>query len=77
MNFFASFFFDVANRDVEEIAALSKHAWETFEDSGDYSAEPQGLFRQAAELGIDTGPAGPRVLATAVEGRIADPRGYL
>ncbi len=40
-------FFEVANKDIEEIAALSKEAWETFEASDDYSAEPQALFRQA------------------------------
>ncbi|MBW2230938.1 MAG: hypothetical protein JRH17_11165 [Deltaproteobacteria bacterium] len=40
-------FFEVANKDVEEIAALSKEAWETFEDTNDYSAEPQALFCQA------------------------------
>ncbi len=40
-------FFEVANKDVEEIAAISKEAWETFEDTDDYSAEPQGLFCQS------------------------------
>jgi hypothetical protein len=40
-------FFEVANRDVEEIAALSAEAWETFEATDDYSAEPQALFCQA------------------------------
>jgi hypothetical protein len=40
-------FFEVANKDIDEIAALSKEAWETFETTGDYSAEPQALFCQA------------------------------
>ena len=40
-------FFEVAHPDVDEIVALSKEAWETFEDTSDYSAEPQGLFCQA------------------------------
>ena len=40
-------FFEIANKHVEEIAALSLEAWETFEDTSDYSAEPQGLFCQA------------------------------
>ena len=39
-------FFEVANRDVDEIAALSKQAWESFEATSDYSAEPKALFRQ-------------------------------
>ena len=40
-------FFDVRNADVEEIAALSKQAWTSFEDTDAYAAEPQGLFCQA------------------------------
>ena len=39
-------FLDVANADVEEIASLSAQAWRTFESSGDYRAEAQGLFCQ-------------------------------
>ena len=37
-------FFDVAHTDVAEIAALSKQAWEHFEVTDDYKAEPQALF---------------------------------
>lgn len=40
-------FFEVANKDVEEIAALSEEAWQTFEASDAYAAEPQALFCQA------------------------------
>ncbi len=40
-------FFRVMDRDVEEVAALSREAWETFENTDSYRAEPQGLFRQA------------------------------
>ena len=39
-------FFDVAHRDVEEIAALSQTAWTSFETVDAYRAEPQGLFCQ-------------------------------
>ncbi len=39
-------FFEVAHRDVEEIAALSAEAWKTFENVDAYRAEPQGLFCQ-------------------------------
>ena len=39
--------FDVANADVDEIAALSKEAWTTFEDTDAYAAEPEALFCQA------------------------------
>lgn len=39
-------FFDVRHADVEEIAALSKTAWETFENVDAYRAEPQALFCQ-------------------------------
>ncbi|MCY4094047.1 MAG: hypothetical protein OXG05_02850 [Gammaproteobacteria bacterium] len=37
-------FFDVRNSDVDEIARLSKTAWETFEVSDTYQAIPQALF---------------------------------
>jgi hypothetical protein len=40
-------FFEIANKDVEEIAALSEQAWQTFEASDDDAAEPQALFCQA------------------------------
>lgn len=40
-------FFDVLHKDVDEIAQLSFEAWKDFENSGDYSAVPQALFRQA------------------------------
>jgi hypothetical protein len=39
-------FFDVFNKDVDEIVRLSHDAWKFFENTDDYSAEPQGLFRQ-------------------------------
>ena len=44
-------FFRVVDEDVDEIAALSKHAWETFENSTAYAAEPQALFRPCAGEG--------------------------
>ena len=37
-------FFSVANKDVDQIATLSKTAWETFENTSDYQAVPQALF---------------------------------
>ncbi len=37
-------FFDVRNKDVDQIAQLSKTAWETFETSDQYQAIPQALF---------------------------------
>ncbi len=37
--------FFVREQHVDEVVALSKQAWETFEGSADYAAEPQGLFR--------------------------------
>ena len=48
-------FFDVLGRDVEEIAALSKTAWETFENTEAYAAEPQGLFRQLEQAPEEQG----------------------
>ncbi len=39
-------FFDVAHKDVDEIASLSFEAWKDFETATDYAAVPQGLFRQ-------------------------------
>ena len=41
--------FHVAENDVDEVVALSKQAWNTFETSDGYAAEPQGLFRPAAD----------------------------
>jgi hypothetical protein len=38
--------FEVQAGDVERFVALSEEAWTTFEEAGDYQAEPQGLFRQ-------------------------------
>ncbi|MAE94632.1 MAG: hypothetical protein CL910_08235 [Deltaproteobacteria bacterium] len=40
-------FFEVAHRDVDEIAELSREAWESFEESDAYAAEPMALFCQA------------------------------
>ena len=37
-------FFQVKNRDIDEIANLSKTAWETFETTDEYNAIPQALF---------------------------------
>ena len=37
----------MAHADVDEIAELSRVAWESFEHVDAYSAEPQGLFCQA------------------------------
>lgn len=39
-------FFEVNHADVDEIASLSKTAWETFEGVDAYNAEPQALFCQ-------------------------------
>ena len=39
-------FFDVAHKDVDEIAALSFEAWKDFEHADEYAAIPQALFRQ-------------------------------
>ena len=37
-------FFEVRNTDVDQIAQLSKTAWESFETSDEYQAIPQALF---------------------------------
>ncbi|MFQ5699258.1 MAG: hypothetical protein ACE5IL_13355 [Myxococcota bacterium] len=39
-------FFDVEHRQVEEIVALSKAAWDRFEETDAYRAEPLALFCQ-------------------------------
>jgi len=41
--------FFVREQHVDEVVALSKQAWETFEGSADYAAEPQGLFRPGTD----------------------------
>jgi hypothetical protein len=38
--------FGVDGKDLVRFVALSKEAWETFETTSDYAAEPQGLFRE-------------------------------
>ncbi len=58
-------FFDVLGGDVEEIAALSREAWETFENTDAYAAEPQGLFRQA---GLGATERGRMLLVTWYDG---------
>lgn len=39
-------FFEVRATDIERFVALSDEAWNTFENTADYAAEPQGLFRE-------------------------------
>lgn len=43
-------FFDVMNKDVEQIAQLSKDAWVHFENTDRYQAIPQALFCEANRL---------------------------
>jgi hypothetical protein len=43
--------FHVAEQDVDEVVALSKQAWTTFEVSEGYAAEPYGLFKPPADEG--------------------------
>ncbi len=43
-------FFDMDAADCDEVVALSREAWETFEDSDRYAAKPQGLFRPREAL---------------------------
>jgi hypothetical protein len=38
-------FFEVLERDIDEIVQLSRAAWETFESGANYRAEPIALFR--------------------------------
>jgi hypothetical protein len=37
-------FFEIRNTDVDRFVALSDEAWNTFENTSDYEAQPQGLF---------------------------------
>ena len=37
-------FFETQTQHIDEIATLSQTAWQTFENTTDYSAEPQALF---------------------------------
>jgi hypothetical protein len=46
--------FDVRLRDCEQIVALSRQAWETFEATDRYASRPRGLFRPRGH-GDDTG----------------------
>ncbi len=45
-------YFEVDTKNIDEIVDLSVEAWTFFENSADYSAEPQGLFRCA---NVDSG----------------------
>jgi len=42
-------FFQIRSADVTEFVELSGDAWMTFENADDYSAQPQGLFRQRTD----------------------------
>ena len=44
-------FFEVRPRDCDEIVALSRQAWQTFETAADYASRPMGLFRPDGESG--------------------------
>lgn len=57
-------FFDVAHRDVDEVARLSSEAWKTFETSDAYAAEPQALWAQSDR----TGDRGSMLLLTWYDG---------
>lgn len=57
-------FFDVAHDDIDEVARLSREAWETFENTSDYQAEPQGLFCEHHRAG----DAGKMLLLTWYDG---------
>jgi hypothetical protein len=57
-------FFDVRLADCDQIVALSREAWESFEDTDRYVSRPQGLFRPR-----DHGdPVGRMLLVTWYDG---------
>lgn len=58
-------FFDVAEADCDEIVALSREAWETFEDTDRYASRPQGLFRPRP---VHSKGAGRMLLVTWYDG---------
>ena len=60
-------FFDVAHKDVDEIAGLSAQAWKDFETGGDYAAIPQGLFRES-RAEESAAPHGKMLLCTWYDG---------
>ena len=60
-------FFDVAHKDVDEIAGLSAQAWKDFETGGDYAAIPQGLFRES-RAEESAAPRGKMLLCTWYDG---------
>ena len=41
--------FSIAAETADEFVELSTQAWVSFEDAGNYSAQPQGLFRELGE----------------------------
>jgi hypothetical protein len=57
-------FFSVPTPDMDEVARLSRQAWETFENADQYQSEPQGLFRPAD----DTVKVGRMLLVTWYDG---------
>lgn len=57
-------FFEVAHKDVDEIARLSFEAWQDFENVDRYRAIPQGLFRQQDI----SAPSGRMLLCTWYDG---------
>jgi hypothetical protein len=57
-------FFEVQTADIDEIVALSREAWQTFERTDRYAARPEGLFRpDDAEV-----PSGRMLLLTWYDG---------
>ncbi len=44
-------FFEVRPQDCDELVALSREAWQTFETATDYASRPVGLFRPDGEAG--------------------------
>jgi hypothetical protein len=61
-------FFDIRQRDADEIAAISRAAWETFEVSERYASKPLALFKEQVKANASVEVQGRMLLITWYDG---------
>ncbi len=61
-------FFDIRQQDADDIAAISRAAWETFEDSDQYASKPLALFKEQIKEDSPVDAQGRMLLITWYDG---------
>lgn len=61
-------FFDVRHSDADDIAAISREAWETFEVSDRYASQPLALFKEQVKTRSTVDAQGRMLLVTWYDG---------